>query len=263
MDEKNVSQVIYNGETLIDLTEDSVTPETLAEGATAHDAAGNPITGIGKTTSVLYTEQVLEESQKEQARNNIGAASGADIAERFTPITAASTDGVSYTASVPWITELTVGARFTMLPNKLSASTSPTLDVNGLGAKYIRCLTGYNSAATVGGALAGWISANRPIDVIYDGTHWITDIQRTSVSALYGTLKVEGGGTGADNAEEALSNLGGVKKSGDTMTGALIAQNNSNHTVAQVRNVTFVPEGDDPPEIGEGDFILFFKEPDA
>ena len=45
-----VNKVVYNGkngaETLIDLTGDSVTPETLAVGATAHDASGNKIEGI-------------------------------------------------------------------------------------------------------------------------------------------------------------------------------------------------------------------------
>lgn len=41
-----VSKVVYNGNTLIDLTGDTVAPETLAEGATAHDMAGNLITGI-------------------------------------------------------------------------------------------------------------------------------------------------------------------------------------------------------------------------
>lgn len=40
-----VNQVIYGGETLIDLTSDTVTPEKLLSGATAHDASGNPITG--------------------------------------------------------------------------------------------------------------------------------------------------------------------------------------------------------------------------
>lgn len=258
MDEKNANQVIYNGKTLIDLTEDSVTQETLAEGVTAHDAAGNPITGVGKTTSVLYTEQELDEAAQEQARSNIGAASSADIVERFTPITAESEDGVSYVASVPWITELTVGARFTMLPNKLSTSINPTLNVNSLGAIYLRCLTGYNNAATANGAFAGWISANRPIDVIYDGTYWITNMQRTSVSALYGTLKVEGGGTGAETAEEALENLGGVPRSGDTMTGALVAQNNTDYTTKQVRNVILVADGETLPSGDNGDICLVY-----
>lgn len=44
-----VNKVIMNTatgvETLIDLTEDTVTPNTLLAGATAHDASGNSITG--------------------------------------------------------------------------------------------------------------------------------------------------------------------------------------------------------------------------
>ena len=37
--------VLQSGETLIDLTADSVTPDKLAEGITAHDKSGTPITG--------------------------------------------------------------------------------------------------------------------------------------------------------------------------------------------------------------------------
>ena len=44
----SVNQVIYGGNTLIDLTADTVTPETLADGVTAHDASGALITGIMK-----------------------------------------------------------------------------------------------------------------------------------------------------------------------------------------------------------------------
>ncbi len=39
------NKIIYGGRTLIDLTEDTVTPETLIKGATAHNAAGEKITG--------------------------------------------------------------------------------------------------------------------------------------------------------------------------------------------------------------------------
>lgn len=41
-----VNKVEYNGNTLIDLTNDTVTPDTLAEGVTAHDKSGALITGI-------------------------------------------------------------------------------------------------------------------------------------------------------------------------------------------------------------------------
>ena len=40
-----INKVEYNGQTLIDLTSDTVTPETLAKGATAHNMAGEQITG--------------------------------------------------------------------------------------------------------------------------------------------------------------------------------------------------------------------------
>lgn len=40
-----VNEVIYNGETLINLKNDTVTPEKLAEGATAHDKSGKSIVG--------------------------------------------------------------------------------------------------------------------------------------------------------------------------------------------------------------------------
>lgn len=62
-------------ENLVDLTGDTVTAETLAEGVTAHDANGERVVGTmtGAKEAVLYTEQSLSDAQKEQARVNIGA----------------------------------------------------------------------------------------------------------------------------------------------------------------------------------------------
>lgn len=42
---KYVNKVIYGGNTLIDLTGDTITPETLLSGRTAHDQSGAPIVG--------------------------------------------------------------------------------------------------------------------------------------------------------------------------------------------------------------------------
>ena len=42
---KSVNQVIVNGETILDLTNDTVTPAKLVEGATAHNRSGASITG--------------------------------------------------------------------------------------------------------------------------------------------------------------------------------------------------------------------------
>ena len=50
-----VNKVEVNGETVLDLSQDSVTPEQLAQGATAHNAAGEQITGTytAPVTSVI------------------------------------------------------------------------------------------------------------------------------------------------------------------------------------------------------------------
>ena len=45
MANKYINKVVINDTTLLDLTEDSVTPKTLVEGATAHDKSGAVITG--------------------------------------------------------------------------------------------------------------------------------------------------------------------------------------------------------------------------
>lgn len=79
-----VNKVIFNtadGEQiLVDLTGDTVSAETLAEGVTAHDATGEVITGKMPISVVLYTEQSLTEEQKAQVRKNIGVELPSDNA---------------------------------------------------------------------------------------------------------------------------------------------------------------------------------------
>ena len=61
-----VNKVVMNtadgAETLIDLTEDGVTPETLARGVTAHDASGNPITGTMRTVDELLVNTTANDT---------------------------------------------------------------------------------------------------------------------------------------------------------------------------------------------------------
>ena len=62
MADKNVNQVIINGETVLDLTSDTVTEKDLVEGVTAHDKSGAPITG---------TLKVLDTSDASATRDDI------------------------------------------------------------------------------------------------------------------------------------------------------------------------------------------------
>lgn len=57
-----VNKVIYNDQTLIDLTNDTVVAEKLVKGYTAHDKAGNPITGTLEEVGMVTKTAVLESS---------------------------------------------------------------------------------------------------------------------------------------------------------------------------------------------------------
>lgn len=104
-------------------------------------------------------------------------------------VTASSTDGVAYTATVPGIDSLTAGASFIMVPNKTSASQEPTLNVNGLGAKKIGRRLNNLVTVTSKGYSNTWISVNKPFTLMYDGTYWIVEGMAQPVGAdIYGTV---------------------------------------------------------------------------
>lgn len=50
------SKIIYNGQTLIDLTADTITPADLAKDVTAHDKSGAPIVGTSTKDSDTSTD---------------------------------------------------------------------------------------------------------------------------------------------------------------------------------------------------------------
>lgn len=126
------------------------------------------------------------------------------------PVTATSTDGVSYTATIEGITELYNGLTITVIPNINSTQANITLNLNGLGAKNVRMTLPFSSGNS--GALATvntWFSSEAPMTLRYHAkmNTWKSDLQRQSAQALYGKVPVENGGTGGETAEEARNNL--------------------------------------------------------
>lgn len=76
-----VSKVnLSNGETLIDLTEDTVDPNTLFDGETAHDASGNKITGTFSLDSEITAQDDLI-SRIKTALQGKAAVGGGDNGE--------------------------------------------------------------------------------------------------------------------------------------------------------------------------------------
>lgn len=137
------------------------------------------------------------------------------------PFDMTSTDGVTYTCTVPGISALTVGASFTGLPKKESTSQVVRLNVNGFGSKLLRRRVSVGSATTTTGYDDTWLSANKPIRITYDGLFWVVDMMQTHASDLMGSVPVTKGGTGAKTAAEACTNLGALPTAGGTMSGAL------------------------------------------
>lgn len=103
------------------------------------------------------------------------------------PITTAGT-GAAYTASVSGLT-LVAGASFVMVPHTASTTTTPTLNVNSLGAKNIRMRLSSSTSSTITLINSGFLAANKPVRVVYDGTYWvIDDFIQPDANNLYGTL---------------------------------------------------------------------------
>ena len=122
-------------------------------------------------------------------------------------VAATSTDGATYTATADGVTELTKGLQIVIIPDTTSTTTLPKLNLNGLGAKNIKQGLSVSTSVTVQAQETGWMVANKPVLLMYDGLQWKTIAVRSSGDDMYGTVTVAHGGTGANTAAEALANL--------------------------------------------------------
>lgn len=124
--------------------------------------------------------------------------------------TTACTDGNTYTLTIEGVTELYAGMELTIKPNMSSKNRFPTFNLNGLGDKYfVQTHAKAQTGSTSYGTIAGWITADKPIKVRYDGNYWVVvDHPLPDASTLQGEVAVEHGGTGAKDAATARANLG-------------------------------------------------------
>lgn len=117
--------------------------------------------------------------------------------------------GAVYTATVEGIASLSAGVSFVMIPHTVSTTSSPKLNVNGLGEKLIKrrvsnCTgTFYNASAP-----SDWLTAGKPITMTYDGEYWVADLPVPNANDIMGAVHIANGGTGATTATQARINLG-------------------------------------------------------
>lgn len=153
---------------------DAVRTELLAQISTTNTTISNVSELVGDTA---VSEQI-----------STAVSAKADLEAGTYVVSATTEDGVAYAATVPNITALTAGINFIMVPAAASTTKGPTLNVNGLGDKYIR--RRLSSGATVTeGYTTTWITKNKPFRVMYDGTQWVVEGHNKPVSAdIYGPI---------------------------------------------------------------------------
>ena len=119
-----------------------------------------------------------------------------------------SGDGSAYTATVEGVTSLSTGMSFTIIPHVESTETTPTLNVNNLGAKLICRRATSDTNTTTAGLTPYWLKEGKPINIMYDGNSWIADLSKPDAYDIMGIVQIQNGGTGATTAAEARVNLG-------------------------------------------------------
>lgn len=161
---------------------------TAADGTMTQNAITNALNGKAASSHVHsaanITSGVLPVSRGGTGTDNIG---GLASLLNLSAITTGGT-GSAYTARLNNVATLTNGLSFIMVPHVVSQSVSPTLNVNGLGAKPIRQLLSDSSGTAVAGGMATWLRAGKPVRVTYDGAYWIVDFTRPNASNMYGTI---------------------------------------------------------------------------
>lgn len=157
----------------------------IAAGANAYThPASHPasmITGLAEVATTGSIDDVAETSAKKI--NHL--------------VTATATDGATFTATVDGITALEAGIEVTIIPSMTATSTTPTLDINGLGAKQIRRKLSSGTITRPQVLYANVVYKSLPLKLFYDGTYWIaTQFSKPSAVDIYGAVAVENGGTG-------------------------------------------------------------------
>lgn len=145
------SKIVYGGETLIDLTGDSVTPQTLPVGETAHNAAGDPIEGA-------MVIAPIDEEPTEGSGNAVSSGGVWDALKEVggggtidTEVIESSPNAVSGGAVYAAINGLKVGVKSCII------TESQTFDLSTLGIRVgdeitVICIGGGGGGGAEGGA---------------------------------------------------------------------------------------------------------------
>lgn len=111
-----VNKVEIDGEVKLDLTQDTVTEDTLLQGVTAHDAAGNPVEGKVLTTPVPKTSDLL----KGDGKGGVSAATPGKDYLKEAPVTSVN-GATGAVKSTFYVTVTPTGSGYAATADKTAA----------------------------------------------------------------------------------------------------------------------------------------------
>jgi hypothetical protein len=113
-------------------------------------------------------------------------------------VSVTSNDGITYTGELMGVSELYSGLKIVIIPNRTSSTTDVKLNLNGLGdVNVIMPVDGVSTSKMDNAAvLPTWLGEFKPVEIMYDGTVWKTDIKAPSADSLTGTVPPKNGGHG-------------------------------------------------------------------
>lgn len=208
-----------------------------ATGIPKSDLADAVQTSLGKADTALQQHQSLAAYRTAADQDEIDGAQDAVIAGK-----APSTAGVYYgkcaTAAATQAKTVTVNGTIALEVGVMilvwfqyaqTYNGTPTLNVNGLGAKNIGRVSGANAARYE------W-SANEVLLMVYDGTRWVIADGALATTSYYGVTKLYTGAVGT-SASAALTPISLSNLTRDMVCSAPIYSTSSTYAVGDlVRN---------------------------